>query len=72
MELFSLTDNDLKEELFRRAKDEGVATQEEFASMVDAVIEDHRRVEELSDDQDLELKEDELEQLWSEYKEFIQ
>lgn len=62
---------ELFEEVVNRGIAEGVTTQEGYVGLVDMVIEDHRMVGELHDDQNLEGYEDVLEARWPEYLERI-
>lgn len=62
------SDQDLFEEIVERGIAEGVADQEGFNQLVSDIIEEHRRVEELADDQDLEGDEDALQARWPEYQ----
>ena len=60
---------ELFEEIVKQALQEGVNNQEAYNQMVSDVIEEHRRVKELHDDQDLERIETEMQNRWPEYEE---
>lgn len=66
------SDQNLFEEIVERGIAEGVADQEAYNQLVSDTIEEHRRVVELHDDQDLEGDEDVLQARWPEYQQRLQ
>lgn len=67
-ENLTTSDQALFEEVVKRGIAEGVANQEAYNQLVSDIIEGHRRVAELHNDQDLEGSEDVLEARWPEYQ----
>ena len=58
----------LFEEIVAEGIAQGVNTVEAYHQLVDDMIEEHRRVQELNDDQNLEGYQTQLNERWSEYQ----
>lgn len=65
------TDEGLFHEIRARAEQTGISSREEWNELVEEVIEEHRRVGEFDDDEDLEALEDTLKQRYLEYEESL-
>lgn len=68
MAITTLTLDDLYEEISDLARDQGVATKEQWDEMVEDVVEDHLDLGELDLDQDTEGMKDVLRGRWGSYK----
>ena len=62
------SDQEIFEDVIERGIGLGVATQEAFNKLVDEVIEAHREVGELHDDQNLIGDEEVIKERWGEYQ----
>lgn len=62
------TDEGLFREIRDRATQLGISSREEWDDLVEETIEEHRRVGEFDDDEDLENLEDTLKQRYGEYE----
>ena len=63
-----MSNQELFEEVVQRGIAQGVAEQEGYNQLVETVLEEHREVGELDEDQNIELKEDLLKSRWPEYQ----
>ena len=59
---------DLFEEIVAEGIAQGVNTEEAYHQLIDDVIEDHRRVKEIHDDQSTESYETQLKARWPEFR----
>ena len=64
----SYTPESLFEEVASRCRQHGVADQEGFDQMIEDVIEEHRRVGEIHDDEGTEDLEEQLRGRWPDYQ----
>ncbi|MCH8049463.1 hypothetical protein IH979_02005 [Patescibacteria group bacterium] len=67
-ENLAMSNQELFEEVVQRGIAQGVAEQEGYNQLVETVLEEHREVGELDEDQNIELKEDLLKSRWPEYQ----
>lgn len=63
---------DIFEEIVEEGMNQGVNTEEAYHQLVDDVIEEHRRVRELHDDQNLEGYITQLKTRWADYLERLE
>lgn len=68
VENLSTSDQEIFDDVVERGIADGVNTQEAFNELVDEVIEAHREVGELSDDQDLMGDESAIKMRWPEFQ----
>lgn len=68
VENLSTSDQEIFDDVVERGIADGVTTQEAFNELVDEVIEAHREVGELSDDQDLMGDESAIKMRWPEFQ----
>ncbi len=66
--LDTLSDGELYNEIAELAREQGLATQADWANLVEEVIESHVDLAELNDDQDLEGKRSTLNGMWETYR----
>lgn len=66
--LDTLSDGELYNEIAELAREQGIATQADWNNLVEEVLESHFDLGELNDDQDLEGKRQNLNQMWSNYQ----
>lgn len=64
----SYTPENLFEEVAARCREHGVASAEAYNGLVEEVIEEHRRVGEINDDEGTEDLEEQLRGRWPEYQ----
>lgn len=68
MNLDTLNLDELKQEVFQLAREQGVTDQSTWNELVDEVIDSHFDMAELNDDQDLQGQAESLYGAWEEYK----
>lgn len=59
---------DLFQEAVNTGRENGIVNQEAYHSLVDQIIEDHRRVGEIHDDESTEGMEQQLKNRWPDYQ----
>ena len=68
MKINSYTLDDAVQELWQRAQDEGVATQDAWDELVDELVEDHVDLGQIDPDQDTENWKEILKHRWADYR----
>ncbi len=58
-------------EIVSRGREQGVTEQPQFDDLVEEVIEEHRSLGEIHDDEDTEDMEEQLRGMWSRYEEML-
>lgn len=68
VELFGYNEEGLLEEVITKARDEGVTSQEAWNDLVEQVLDDHARVGEVDNDDDLVAMREALQARWGDYE----
>ncbi len=70
-EMLSYNIETLFEEVVSRGREQGVTTQVAYDDLVEEVIEEHRSIGEIHDDEPTEDMEEQLRGMWSRYSEML-
>ena len=68
VELFGYDEEGLLEEVLTRAREEGVTSQEAWNELVEQVLDDHARLQEVDNDDDLISMREALQARWGDYE----
>lgn len=58
-------------EIVSRGREQGITTQPQYDDLVEEVIEEHRSLGEIHDDEDTEDMEEQLRDMWTRYEEEV-